>query len=124
MQGEIKEKHYDVLVVVGGCARICAAIAAARQGKRTLLIEKQILLGGIATLGRIHWLEPYYDSRGKQIIGGLRRNSLTASSPVVTITFLRHGHRAKADWLAVSPSKPSYLSSRHGALILSGRSPL
>ena len=66
-------KHYDVLVVGGGCAGVCAAIAAARQGKRTLLIEKQILLGGMATLGRINWLEPYCDGRGKQVIGGLAK---------------------------------------------------
>lgn len=66
-------KHYDVIAVGGGCAGVCAAIAAARQGKRTLLIEKQILLGGMATLGRIHWLEPYCDGRGRQVIGGLAK---------------------------------------------------
>ncbi len=66
-------KHYDVLVAGGGVAGICAAIAAARQRKRTLLIDKQILLGGLATLGRIHWLEPYCDGRGKQIISGLAK---------------------------------------------------
>jgi len=69
----MKMKHYDVLVVGGGCAGVCAAIAAARQGKRTLLIEKQILLGGMATMGRIHWLEPYCDGKGRQVIGGLAK---------------------------------------------------
>lgn len=66
-------KHYDVLVAGGGCAGVCAAIAAARQGKHTLLIDKQILLGGMSTLGRIHWLEPYCDGGGRQIIGGLAK---------------------------------------------------
>lgn len=66
-------KHYDVVVVGGGCAGVCAAIASVRQGKRTLLIDKQILLGGMATLGRIHWLEPYCDGQGRQIIGGLAK---------------------------------------------------
>jgi len=64
-------KKYDVIVAGGGVAGICAAIAASRCGKKTLLIEKQILLGGLATLGRIHWLEPYCDGLGRKILGGL-----------------------------------------------------
>lgn len=64
-------KTYDVIVAGGGVAGICAAIAARRQGRRVLLVEKQILLGGLATLGRIHWLEPYCDGAGTQILHGL-----------------------------------------------------
>ena len=66
-------KHYDVLVTGGGVAGVCAAIASARQGKHTLLVDKQILLGGLATVGRINWLEPYCDGKGHQVIGGLAK---------------------------------------------------
>ncbi|HUU59582.1 MAG TPA: FAD-dependent oxidoreductase [Phycisphaerae bacterium] len=41
----------DVLVCGGGPAGFCAAVAAARTGARTLLIEQTNCLGGIATAG-------------------------------------------------------------------------
>lgn len=44
---------YDVVVVGGGTCGAPAAIAAARQGAKTLVIEQLHGLGGIATLGMI-----------------------------------------------------------------------
>ena len=41
-------KKYDVVVVGGGFAGVCAAIAAAREGSRVLLVEKGNALGGAA----------------------------------------------------------------------------
>jgi hypothetical protein len=41
----------DVLVCGGGPAGFCAAVAAARLGARTLLVEQMNCLGGIATAG-------------------------------------------------------------------------
>ena len=45
--------EYDVIVAGGGPAGIAAAIAAARAGKRTMLIESHSCLGGIWTSGLI-----------------------------------------------------------------------
>lgn len=45
----IAKEIYDVTVVGGGSAGICAAIAAARAGSKTLLIENTGWLGGIGT---------------------------------------------------------------------------
>ena len=42
----------EVLVVGGGPAGVCAAIAAAREGVKVLLIEKGGFSGGMATAGR------------------------------------------------------------------------
>ena len=41
-------KHYDVVVVGGGFAGVCAAISAAREGSSVLLVEKGNALGGAA----------------------------------------------------------------------------
>ncbi|MBQ4324997.1 MAG: FAD-dependent oxidoreductase [Clostridia bacterium] len=39
-------KHYDVIVVGGGPAGVCAAISSARMGKKTLIVEATNALGG------------------------------------------------------------------------------
>lgn len=44
-------ERYDVVVAGGGPAGICAAVAAARQGKKTALIERYGVLGGNLTVG-------------------------------------------------------------------------
>ncbi len=49
------EHDVDVLVAGGGLAGTCAAIAAARQGARTALVEQRDVLGGNASsLVRVH----------------------------------------------------------------------
>jgi len=45
----LRKEGYDVIVCGGGPAGIAAAISAARCGVKTLLIEQQFSLGGIAT---------------------------------------------------------------------------
>lgn len=44
-----KEQSYQVIVVGGGLAGMCAAIAAARNGARTALIQNRSMLGGNAS---------------------------------------------------------------------------
>jgi flavin-dependent dehydrogenase len=44
---------YDVIVAGGGIAGVTAAIAAAREGAKTLLLEGGSFLGGIVTAGRL-----------------------------------------------------------------------
>lgn len=62
----------DVLVVGGGPAGVCAAIAAARNGAKTLVIEKSGMLGGMATQGLVGPFMTCYDKAGeKMIIRGL-----------------------------------------------------
>ena len=45
------DREYDFIVAGGGLAGCAAAIQAARRGKKTLLLEKSNILGGLATLG-------------------------------------------------------------------------
>lgn len=67
---EAKDK-YDVIVAGAGVAGISAAIAAARCGKRVMLIEKNITLGGLATSGLINLFVPMCNGRGVKIIKGM-----------------------------------------------------
>ena len=46
-----RSEKYDVCVVGGGVAGCCAAIASARMGAKTVLIESSGVLGGQGTLG-------------------------------------------------------------------------
>lgn len=63
---------YDVIVVGGGPAGVCAAIAAARNGAKTLIVERGNCLGGMATLGMVGPFMTCYDRDGeKQITLGL-----------------------------------------------------
>jgi glycine/D-amino acid oxidase-like deaminating enzyme len=61
----------DVLVAGGGSAGIAAAVAAARSGADTILVERHGSLGGMATGGLIVLLLSLDDGRGRQTVGGL-----------------------------------------------------
>lgn len=61
----------DVLVCGGGFAGISAALAAARQGKKVILLEKQFILGGLATAGLVTIYLPLCDGCGRQVSFGI-----------------------------------------------------
>lgn len=64
----------QVLVLGGGPAGLCAAIAAARAGAKTLLIEQEGFCGGMATAGLVAPFMTCYDSGGNtMLIRGLFR---------------------------------------------------
>lgn len=67
----IVKDSYDVVVVGGGIAGVAAAVSAAREGAKTLLMEKSIIFGGLATAGLISWYEPLCDGRGTKMIGSI-----------------------------------------------------
>jgi hypothetical protein len=60
-----------VAVIGGGPAGIAAAIAAARGGARTVLVERYGALGGLATGGLIILLLTLDDGEGRQVIAGV-----------------------------------------------------
>ena len=60
----------DVLVVGGGNAGCAAAIAAARHGARTMLVERYGFLGGTATAAMVGpWMT--FHSGAERIVGGI-----------------------------------------------------
>ena len=58
----------DVIVVGGGPAGMCAAIAAARQGVSVVLIEQAGFCGGMATKGLVGPFMTSYDRKGENMI--------------------------------------------------------
>lgn len=64
----------DVLVAGAGVAGCAAAIAAARTGARTLLVERNGALGGVATMGLMANIGNLFsDQQGRPVIDGLAR---------------------------------------------------
>ncbi len=59
----------DVLVVGGGSAGTAAALAAARQGARTILLERYGYLGGLASGGQVAFLPKMGDGNSTPVGG-------------------------------------------------------
>ncbi len=72
-------KHYDVAVCGGGFAGISAALAAAREGKKVVLFEKEYMLGGLGTAGLITIYLPLCDGFGHQVSFGIAEELLKLS---------------------------------------------
>lgn len=69
---------YDVVVVGGGVAGVCAAAAARRTGaEKVLILEKSVLFGGLATQGLVSLYEPMSDGYGSQISFGMAEELLS-----------------------------------------------
>lgn len=72
-------KSCDVLVCGGGFGGISAALAAARQGKKVILLEKQYILGGLGTAGIVTIYLPLCDGYGHQVSYGIAEELLRLS---------------------------------------------
>ena len=80
-------RECDVLVCGGGIAGISAAVAAARGGSKVILLEREYLLGGLATLGLVTIYLPLCDGMGHQVSFGLAEELLRLS--------IKHGVEAR-----------------------------
>ena len=87
---------WDVIVIGGGPSGCTAAIAAAREGSRVLLIEAMGALGGLGTLGMVPAWCPFSDGE-KIIYRGLAEKIFTAAREGVP----HEGQRL--DWVSINP---------------------
>lgn len=67
------DDQWDVIIVGGGPAGCTAAIAAAREGAKTLLIEAMGQLGGMGTAGMVPAWCPFSDGERLYIKDLLRK---------------------------------------------------
>jgi len=93
------DSEYDVIVVGGGTAGAVAAIQAGRAGARTLLVEKNAILGGTMTAGGIN-APAHFFAWGHQIIAGIgwelfRRTLEETGQPVPTPDYTRGNCRPR-----------------------------
>ena len=97
---------YDVIVVGSGPAGISAAVTAGRNGVRTLLIESQGRVGGIATAGFMsHWTGTVGNKIYWEILKrhnakcGKDERSIWIDPELLTVTFMEMLEEAKVDCL-------------------------
>ena len=99
--------HFDIVVLGGGPAGVCAAIEAAESGKKVLLAEATGMLGGMATSGLVGPFMTCYDRDGNTpIVGGIFRRIVDGleeynavykpedmDSPSIHTSFIERYHR-------------------------------
>ncbi|WP_080904224.1 FAD-dependent oxidoreductase [Parabacteroides sp. Marseille-P3160] len=91
------EDGWDVIVVGGGPGGCTAAISAAREGAKTLLIEGMGQLGGMGTTGMIPAWCPFSDGE-KIIYRGLAEKIFIESKKGVA-----HEKKDRLDWVSINP---------------------
>jgi hypothetical protein len=77
--------HCDVLVVGGGPAGLCAAVAAARQGADVVLLERYGHLGGLSTGGLVFWIDRMADWQGNLLVAGIGQEMIERAGSEATL---------------------------------------
>jgi hypothetical protein len=75
----------DVLVVGGGPAGTCAAVAAGRLGADVVLLERYNHLGGLSTGGLVSWIDRMSDWEGRLVVAGIGAELIDRCGPDATI---------------------------------------
>ncbi|MDQ1912341.1 FAD-dependent oxidoreductase [Paenibacillus sp. GD4] len=67
----LRQMEADIVVIGGGPAGVCAAIAAGRSGAKTVLVERYGFIGGMSTAALVYPWMTFHTTEGKQVIRGL-----------------------------------------------------
>jgi hypothetical protein len=99
----------DVLVAGGGPAGTAAAIAAARAGVDTVLVERHNHLGGLSTGGLVIWIDRMTDWSGRRVIEGIAAE-LIEGLPAGAVA-----GPPRADWGSADVATAAYWKERTAA---------
>ncbi|CAG7648580.1 FAD-dependent oxidoreductase [Paenibacillus allorhizosphaerae] len=94
-------KQADVVVIGGGPSGIAAAIASARNGAKTLLIEQRGYLGGMGTVSLVPAFCPFTDKE-KPVIRGIGLELLEQMKQNCSAEYQRM-YRSSLDWVPIDP---------------------
>ena len=94
-------REVDVLVIGGGASGIAAAIAAARGGADTLLVEQRGFLGGMGTVSLVPAFCPFTDKR-KPIVRGLGLELMERMKQACAPEFFEE-YQEQLDWVPIDP---------------------
>lgn len=71
VKDETIEEQYDVIVLGGEPEGVAAAVSAARNGAKTLLVEHRDNLGGLMTFGMLNFIDMVQGPDGKSAVKGI-----------------------------------------------------
>lgn len=94
-------REVDVLVIGGGASGIAAAIAAAKGGAQTMLVEQRGFLGGMGTVALVPAFCPFTDKR-KPIIRGLGLQLMERMKQACDPQY-REEYQEMLDWVPIDP---------------------
>ena len=86
---------YDVIIAGAGIAGISSALACARNGAKAMLIEREWMPGGLATLGLVAMYLPLCNGFGRQVSFGIAEELLRLS-----IKGDKEAQGGLSDWLS------------------------
>jgi len=127
----MRTEEVDVVVAGGGTAGVIAGIAAARNGARTLLVERQRCLGGQFTAGSQGAWVGFSDKKNR-IVNGIawelrdllyERNAIVEADPETDVCFLYDPEVAKVvlnEMLAREPLLTTYFNTSVVDVIVDG----
>lgn len=113
-------REVDVLVIGGGASGIAAAIAAANEGAKTMLVEQRGFLGGMGTVALVPAFCPFTDKR-KPIIRGLGLQLMERMKQACDPQY-REEYQEMLDWVPIDPEVLKRVYD--DAILESGATPL